>query len=99
MRPDRDHRPARRLKPKLLRDVAAGRIVAIVVDDDLEVCDAYEAAGWTVDAVICALGTTIQKAGSKEAFRHIDRELPLAFAKLAHERGAESFALTSIASI
>lgn len=54
-----------------------------------------EAAGWGVDAVICALGTTIAKAGSKEAFRHVDSVLPLAFAKLAHQRGAESFALTS----
>lgn len=54
-----------------------------------------DAAGWNFDAVICALGTTIAKAGSKEAFRHVDYVLPLAFAKLAHQRGAESFALTS----
>ncbi len=54
-----------------------------------------QAAGWTVDAVICALGTTIGKAGSKEAFRHVDYELPLAFAKLAHRNGAESCALIS----
>ena len=48
MRPDRDHRPARRLKPRVLREVAEGRVVAVVVDDDLEVCDAYEASGWNV---------------------------------------------------
>jgi hypothetical protein len=48
MRPDRDHRPARRLKPRLLKQAADGRAVAVVVDDDLEVCDAYEASGWTV---------------------------------------------------
>ena len=48
MRPDRDRRPARWLKPRVLREVAAGRVVALVVDDDLEVCDAYEASGWTV---------------------------------------------------
>src|ERR1700676_4673492 len=48
-----------------------------------------------VDAVICALGTTIGKAGSKEAFRQIDYVLPLAFAKLAHQQGAEAFALVS----
>ena len=35
-------------KPGLLRDLAADRVVAVVVDDDLEVCDAYEKAGWTV---------------------------------------------------
>ncbi len=39
------------------------------------------------DAVICALGTTIAKAGSKEAFRYVDYELPLMFAKAAHAAG------------
>jgi uncharacterized protein YbjT (DUF2867 family) len=50
---------------------------------------------WGVDAVICALGTTSAKAGSKEAFRQVDYVLPLAFAKLAHQQGAEIFALVS----
>ncbi len=54
-----------------------------------------QAADWKVDAVICAMGTTIGKAGSKQAFRHVDYVLPLAFAKLAHRQGAESFALVS----
>lgn len=48
MRSSRDRRPARLAKPELLAALAAGRTVAVVVDDDLEVCDAYEAAGWTV---------------------------------------------------
>jgi uncharacterized protein YbjT (DUF2867 family) len=50
---------------------------------------------WGVDAVICALGTTSGNAGSKEAFRQVDYVLPLAFAKLAHQLGAEAFALVS----
>jgi uncharacterized protein YbjT (DUF2867 family) len=50
---------------------------------------------WGLDAVICALGTTSAKAGSKEAFRQVDYVLPLAFAKLAHQQGAEIFALVS----
>jgi uncharacterized protein YbjT (DUF2867 family) len=54
-----------------------------------------EVLTWGVDAVICALGTTSGKAGSKEAFRQVDYVLPLAFAKLAHQQGAESFALVS----
>jgi len=54
-----------------------------------------EAAGWAVDAIICAIGTTMARAGSKEAFRHIDYELPLAFAKLAFQAGANTFVLTS----
>src|ERR1700722_3892427 len=48
-----------------------------------------------VDAVICALGTTIGKAGSKEAFREVDYVLPLEFARAAHEGGAETFVLVS----
>jgi uncharacterized protein YbjT (DUF2867 family) len=54
-----------------------------------------EVLTWVVDAVICALGTTSGKAGSKEAFRQVDYVLPLAFAKLAHQQGAEAFALVS----
>ena len=48
MRKGRDRRPARVAKPELLAALADGRVVAFVVDDDLEVCDAYEAAGWRV---------------------------------------------------
>ena len=44
-----------------------------------------EVPAWKVDAVICALGTTSSKAGSKEAFRQVDYVLPLAFAKLAYQ--------------
>lgn len=52
---------------------------------------------WEVDAVICALGTTIGKAGSRDAFRQVDYEYPLRFARLARSRGASTFALTSAA--
>ena len=48
-----------------------------------------------VSVVVCALGTTISKAGSKEAFREVDYVLPLAFARSAHEHGAETFVLVS----
>lgn len=48
-----------------------------------------------VDAVVCALGTTKSKAGSREALRHVDYELPLVFAKACHAAGVETFALVS----
>jgi uncharacterized protein YbjT (DUF2867 family) len=54
-----------------------------------------EYGGWAVDGVICALGTTMKNAGSKEAFRLIDYDLPLAFARAARRHGVERFALTS----
>jgi uncharacterized protein YbjT (DUF2867 family) len=53
------------------------------------------AKNWNVDAVICALGTTKAKTGSEEAFRHVDYELPLVFARACHAAGVETFALVS----
>jgi uncharacterized protein YbjT (DUF2867 family) len=52
-------------------------------------------ARWRPDAAICATGTTIKKAGSKEAFRFVDHDLPLSFARLAHQAGTRNFALVS----
>ena len=48
MRRAGDRRPARVTKPALLRRLAAGRSVAVVVDDDPQVCNALEEAGWPV---------------------------------------------------
>ncbi|MEU4211541.1 hypothetical protein AB0F13_16335 [Streptomyces sp. NPDC026206] len=48
MRGPGDRRPARVSKPELLRDLARDRVVAVVVDDDHQVCDAYEAEGFRV---------------------------------------------------
>ncbi len=45
--------------------------------------------------VFCALGTTMRKAGSREAFRRVDYEYPLAIARLALSRGANHFLLVS----
>ncbi len=47
------------------------------------------------DEVYCCLGTTIKVAGSKEAFRAVDFDYPLALAKLTYAKGAKSFALVS----
>ena len=50
---------------------------------------------YELDAVICALGTTQAKAGSKEAFRYVDHELPIAFGKAAHTAGVETYAIVT----
>ena len=47
------------------------------------------------DDIFCCLGTTIQKAGSKEAFRQVDYQYPLDIARLGLENGATRFALIS----
>lgn len=48
MRRNGDHRPARIAKVQLLRELAQDRVLAIIVDDDDQVCDAYEQQGWPV---------------------------------------------------
>lgn len=49
MRRAGDRRPARVTKPALLRRLAAdGRRIAVIVDDDPQVCAALEEAGWPV---------------------------------------------------
>lgn len=54
-----------------------------------------DAAWWTVDGGICALGTTRAKAGSAKAFRAIDHDYALAIAARVRKGGATRFALTS----
>lgn len=54
-----------------------------------------DAPWWRVDAVICTLGSTMRQAGSREAFRRVDLDYPLAAAQLARRGGARSYALNS----
>jgi uncharacterized protein YbjT (DUF2867 family) len=54
-----------------------------------------DAPWWSVDGVVCALGTTMAKAGSQEAFRQVDFALPLEVARLAQRHGAQAYALNS----
>jgi phosphoglycolate phosphatase-like HAD superfamily hydrolase len=49
LRPDRDRRPARVLKPQLVRRLARGADIVLVVDDDPEVCAALRASGYPVE--------------------------------------------------
>lgn len=55
-----------------------------------------DAAGLPAPTVaLCCLGTTIAKAGSKEAFRAVDHDAVVAFAKAAQSAGAGRFVLVS----
>ena len=73
-----------RANPKVVNPVLPNLLVLLEMDI------------WTsVDAVICTLGTTRQKAGSDEAFRRIDRDLPLALARKAREMGVPAFGYVS----
>jgi uncharacterized protein YbjT (DUF2867 family) len=48
-----------------------------------------------VSHIVCALGTTIRKAGSQEQFRRVDHDYPLAAARLGLRQGARHFLLVT----
>ncbi|MEZ0484564.1 oxidoreductase [Fibrella aquatica] len=47
------------------------------------------------DDIFCCLGTTIKKAGSKDAFKKVDYQYPLDIARLGLENGATQFAIVT----
>ena len=68
------------------------KLVETIVDfDQLE---KYK-EGFLAEDIFCCLGTTIKKAGTKEAMYKVDVEYPLMIAKLALEQGAKQFLLVS----
>jgi uncharacterized protein YbjT (DUF2867 family) len=54
-----------------------------------------DVAEWATESVICALGTTRKEAGSEEALRQVDYELPLLFARAAQKAGAAAFSVVT----
>lgn len=64
---------------------------AVSRDPDGAIADGPLRAAPSPDVAISCLGTTIKKAGSPEAFRAIDHDAVIAFAKAAKLRGARTF--------
>jgi uncharacterized protein YbjT (DUF2867 family) len=91
----------------LLRDPAYERVIALsrrrlyMSDSKLEqiLVDFDElqtvSTSLHVDDVFCTLGTTIKKAGSRDAFRKVDFEYVVAVAKLGLALGAQGFYVIS----
>lgn len=93
------------LLKQLLADNAFGRVIAVgrraipvqhlkLTQATVDFADpaSFSAAGLPPpEAAFSCLGTTIKKAGSKEAFRAVDHDAVLAFAQVAKERGARAF--------
>jgi uncharacterized protein YbjT (DUF2867 family) len=83
--------------------VALGRRALPVVHETLtsKVVDLQSATSMALEipdgvaVALCCLGTTIKKAGSKEAFRAVDRDAVVAFAEAALSKGARRFLLVS----
>lgn len=68
------------------------KLLAPIVDFDRLPEDA---PWWRADAVICTLGSTMAKAGSREAFRRVDHGYPLQVARLARQSGTAAYVLNS----
>ncbi|MBC9249246.1 nucleoside-diphosphate sugar epimerase [Pseudomonas alcaligenes] len=60
-----------------------------------ELAELLPALQGPIDAAFCCLGSTIKQAGSQEAFRAIDFELVLSFARRARELGARHLLVIS----
>ena len=55
----------------------------------------HTAEHFRVSHIVCALGTTIKKAGTQERFRRVDHDYPVAAARLGLREGARHFLLVS----
>ena len=94
---------------RLLRHDAFDRVVtltrspvqtpAVASKLDARIVDFDNPGAWLdqvdADQAICALGTTIKKAGSREAFRRVDFHYPLTIARALVEKGCRHFLLVS----
>lgn len=57
--------------------------------------EALEECDLPADVAFCALGTTLKAAGSREAFREVDLELVVRFARASRRAGARGFGVVS----
>ncbi|HEY9479675.1 MAG TPA: hypothetical protein VIP79_06280, partial [Gemmatimonadaceae bacterium] len=82
----------RALPPELVPAEQLRRLEQRVVDFD-HLAD--NGPAMKADQIICALGTTIEEAGSRQRFREVDFGYPLTIARLGVEQGAKHFLLVS----
>lgn len=91
----------------LLDDERYGRVTALVRRPlaishpglrqaviDFDRMDRFEKE-FDADDVFCCLGSTIKKAGSREAFSRVDLHYPLAAARIAKAKGARHFLIVT----
>lgn len=73
-------------------DISHAKLSESIIDfDSLE---SYEVEG-EVDHVYCCIGTTIKKAKTKEAFKKVDLEYPLALGRWAKKNDVSQFLVIS----
>lgn len=83
-------------RARLMASPMLSRLHVRVVDfDHLDDLARQQPHLFQVDAVVCALGSTIKQAGSQAAFKRVDHDYPLAVARLVKAQGAQHFLLVS----
>ncbi|UII29270.1 NAD-dependent epimerase/dehydratase family protein [Fulvivirga maritima] len=73
-------------------EISNDKLITIIADYDNV---GERLADLTFDDIYCCLGTTIKKAGNKEAFKQIDLDYPLKVAEQALRQGAKQYLLIS----
>ena len=76
------------------RPLAVSHDKLTVLETSLDEMEAYQEY-FAVDDVFCCLGTTMKKAGSRQAFRHVDHDLVLLAAQMAHKASVQRFLVVS----
>ena len=72
------------------------KIIQIITSLDL--LDSIDLKDYNIDKIdsgLCALGSTLKKAGNKEAFRKVDKEFVVNVAKFSKRFGADQFIVIS----
>jgi len=72
--------------------IASAKVERVIVDFERLDDAARQLLG---DHVFCALGTTIRKAGSQQAFRRVDHDFVLRLAEITRSGGAGHFSVVS----
>jgi len=83
---------------KISKVVAIGRHKTGLTHEKLEevmLIDNQMSQSVHADAFISCVGTTIKKAGSEEAFKNVDFDLPVSIAKKLKQNGCQSAAIIS----
>jgi len=74
-------------------DMKNPKLVQYIIEDYNQLDEFEELIA--ADDIYCCLGTTMKKAGSKEAFKKVDYEYPLNIARLASLNDSQQFFLVS----
>lgn len=97
-----------KLMDLLLADVTVHRLVLLSRSEvewthkkvenilaDFDNLDQYVSKVENANKLFCCIGTTIKKAGSKDAFRKVDYQIPLNLAALAEKAGIKKLIIVS----